>query len=105
MLKNIEPMNELPARDAFFACLNTSFHLGEPGQDVGLLLTQVSEMKTSHAAQTFSILFHGPQECFLPQRIYRLAHPKLGEIDLFLVPVAEQAGGFVYQAVFNQLLV
>lgn len=49
----------------------------------------------------FSLTFEGPSEPALPQRIYRLEHPQLDAIDLFLVPVARSATGLHYEAVFG----
>jgi hypothetical protein len=52
------------------------------------------------------------QRCFVlhfsstvrwPQAIYRVTHPKLGEFDLFLVPVQTRKPGLDYEAVFNLL--
>lgn len=52
------------------------------------------------------------QRCFVlhfsgterwPQAIYRVSHPKLGEFDLFLVPVQTRKPGLDYEAVFNLL--
>lgn len=37
----------------------------------------------------------------LPQRIYRLQHPQLEALDLFLVPVARTPGALHYEAVFG----
>ena len=37
----------------------------------------------------------------LPQRIYRLEHNGLGELDIFLVPIGKDADGVSYQAMFN----
>lgn len=53
------------------------------------------------AREPFSLLFFCETPEVLPQGIYRLRHPDIGEADVFLVPVARQAGGFVYQAIFN----
>jgi hypothetical protein len=49
----------------------------------------------------FSLTFEGPAEPALPQRIYRLEHPQLDAMDLFLVPVARTATGLHYEAVFG----
>ena len=49
----------------------------------------------------FSVVFRGPGSPLLPQRIYRLEHPELGALDVFLVPIGQDAGGMVYEAVFN----
>ncbi len=35
------------------------------------------------------------------QRIYRLSHPVLGDLDLFLVPVGKGERGIRYEIVFN----
>ena len=50
---------------------------------------------------SFSITFEAPLEPALPQRIYRLEHPQLDAMDLFLVPVARTATGLHYEAVFG----
>ena len=49
----------------------------------------------------FSLVFQGPNIPPLPQRIYRLEHPELGMLDVFLVPIGQGAGGMRYEAVFN----
>lgn len=51
--------------------------------------------------QPFSALFVGPRDAILPQRIYRLEHPVLGALEIFIVPVGPDARGMRYEAVFN----
>lgn len=52
--------------------------------------------------RSFSLVFRSSLERHLPQAIYRLWHPTLGSLDLFLVPIGPDAqGGMGYQAVFN----
>ena len=48
----------------------------------------------------FSLLFRGPTEPVLPQRIYRLEHQAVGALDIFIVPVARDASGVHYEAIF-----
>lgn len=48
----------------------------------------------------FSLLFRGPLEPALPQRIYRLEHEAVGALEIFIVPVARDASGVHYQAIF-----
>lgn len=55
----------------------------------------------SQGRQPFSLTFEAPPEPALPQRIYRLEHPQLEAMDLFLVPVARTAAGLQYEAVFG----
>jgi hypothetical protein len=51
----------------------------------------------------FSLIFRGPRERPLEQRIYELEHPSLGPLPIFLVPIGPEPekAGFRYQAVFN----
>ncbi|HET6509762.1 MAG TPA: hypothetical protein VFG42_23415 [Baekduia sp.] len=49
----------------------------------------------------FSLLFRGPVEPVLAQRIQRLEHDALGPLELFLVPVGRDAAGTRYEAVFG----
>lgn len=52
--------------------------------------------------EPFSLLFLGPREPVLPQRIYPLEHAELGRIDIFLVPVGPNAeGAMQYEAIFS----
>jgi hypothetical protein len=48
----------------------------------------------------FSLLFRGPVEPLLPQRIYRLEHDTVGPLEIFIVPVARDAAGTHYEAIF-----
>lgn len=49
----------------------------------------------------FSLVFRGPSEILLPQRIYRLEHDRLGAFELFLVPIGPDGEGMCYEAVFT----
>ena len=53
------------------------------------------------ARPQFSIVFHGPLEPVLPQRIYRLEHEELGGAELFIVPIGPEGGAMQYEAVFG----
>lgn len=49
----------------------------------------------------FSLIFRSASQVVLPQRIYRLKNEALGGLDIFLVAVARDREGVVYEAVFN----
>ena len=49
----------------------------------------------------FSLLFRNDLPIMFTQKIYQLKHPSIGEICIFLVPIARDREGFLYQAVFN----
>jgi hypothetical protein len=49
----------------------------------------------------FSLVFVAKDPRVLPQRLYRLEHQELGELAIFLVPIAKDKDGVSYEAVFN----
>jgi len=68
----------------------------------------LTEATTADAAEStlgervpFSLVFRGPLEPILPQRIYRFEHDALGEFDLFIVPIGPDDSGMQYEAVFG----
>lgn len=95
---------KLPDRDAFLACLQTTFRvLNVLPEPIDLELVQVTNLMETPRQIGFSVIFLGPADRMMPQHIYRLQHPQLGEMDLFLVPVGKQQSGYEYEAVFNHL--
>ena len=51
--------------------------------------------------QPFSIVFRGPGDVLLPQRIYMIEHEEIGAFDLFLVPIGPDERGLRYEAIFT----
>jgi hypothetical protein len=49
----------------------------------------------------FSVVFRGPVEPILPQRIYPLENQDLGAFELFIVPIGPDQTGMQYEAVFG----
>jgi len=49
----------------------------------------------------FSLVFHNASPILFPQRVYQMRNPDMGEFGIFLVPIARNQDGFLYQAVFN----
>ncbi|MEW9573015.1 hypothetical protein ABQJ54_14755 [Rhodanobacter sp. Si-c] len=49
----------------------------------------------------FSLVFHNASPVLFPQRVYQMANAGMGEFGIFLVPIARNQDGFLYQAVFN----
>jgi hypothetical protein len=58
-------------------------------------------LRPGGARRTFSVVFRGPRGLRLMQRTYRLRHDEMGTIEIFLVPIAPDAQGPLYEAVFN----
>jgi hypothetical protein len=69
-----------------------------PAQEEGMLEARRARGVREHP---FNLTFRGPLSPLLPQRTYRLVHPQLGELELFLVPLGPQGGEQRYEAVFN----
>jgi hypothetical protein len=72
------------------------------GAELSLTLSRCDESphaRPDHPA--FSLLFHAPGAGHLPQQIFTLEHPELGELDLFLVPLGPDGDRMQYEAVVN----
>jgi len=91
--------NPLPA--TFSSHVNTKFRLAE-APSTELELIEVSDQSAPHHVN-FSLVFRGPHQPLLPQRIYALEHDALGRLDLFIVPVRRAPEGLEYEAVFNRV--
>jgi len=50
--------------------------------------------------EPFGLIFIGPPQPLLPQAIYRLTHPELGALEIFIVPLAQKETGTTYEAIF-----
>ena len=75
------------------------------GSKVELRLTGAAKVMESEAARLerhpFSLYFIGPKSYLLPQRTYHLTHEQLGALEIFLVPVGQDASTYQYEAVFT----
>ena len=91
--------------DSFSSCLQQAFRLRvDDSQSLDLILVKAEQhdgQNEDHRAERFSLLFQGPPGIVLPQRMYRLNHERLGEFDLFIVPVEADDEGVRYEAVFS----
>ena len=92
----------LSAED-FTPHIGQPFEVGTPEQPLRLELISVTASRGTPAAARagFSLLFGGAPAPRLPQGMYPVAHPALGALDIFLVPVGPGAQGMQYEAIFN----
>lgn len=74
------------------------------GAKVELRLTGAAKVMESEAARLdrhpFSLYFIGPRSYQLQQHIYHITHEQLGALDIFIVPVGQDADTYQYEAVF-----
>lgn len=86
--------------DTFRPHVGTTFTVEvEGGEPVVLTLEEVELRGEGHEQRTqpFSLLFSGPTDRTVAQATVRLAHPGLGDLDIFLVPIEPGR----YEALFN----
>jgi hypothetical protein len=99
-------MSDFQTQEEFKQHLNTPFRLQvNAPKPIDLTLVEVesrpSEAHEQQGMERFSVFFMGSPEFLLPQNTYRLAHPEMGEFDVFLVAVGKETDGYRYEAVYN----
>lgn len=89
--------------ETFAEQLNTSF-LVKPAAEltVELRLIEAND-KSVPRQEMFSLIFQGPEQTFLPQRLYPIEHDRIGAFDLFIVPIGRDEDGYRYEAIFNRV--
>jgi hypothetical protein len=93
-------------RDDLEAVVGDSFTVSaEPPLDLVLLEASYLQSGPSgvDASRSFSALFRGPTEPALEQATYVFDHVELGELTLFLVPIAADEDSRTYEVLFNRL--
>jgi len=94
----------LPGREAFATQVGSQFRAELPGpRHFELELVQLDENPAPAGQELYSLLFDAPPDAPVEQGIFRLEHPQLGALDLFLVPVSADARSVRYEAVVNRL--
>jgi len=103
----IEGLNVLSAltHETFAKELGSPFQL-HWGAAAPLRLELVSATEFARASAgmrrtPFSLLFRGPRQPVLPQKIYPLEHDRLGRLEIFLVPIGPEGEGMRDEAVFT----
>ena len=90
--------------EEFSKHVNTKFRVSGD-QPIELELEQVkgylSKAHEQQGMERFSAFFRGPRNPLLPQSVYALEHERMGALELFLVPIAQDENGCRYEAVFN----
>lgn len=97
-------MLEALTKENWETCLNHDFQVQIDDQHaVDMRLVSVSGFGRSLNGQreAYSLLFQGPGQPMLAQRIYRMMQTQLGSMDIFLVPVGRDSGSIQYEAVFT----
>jgi hypothetical protein len=91
-------------QDEFAKHLNTTFRVLQIEPPLDLQLIEVSDVKHFPGQESFSIVFQGPGNNFLPQGINEFHHEVIGDFAIFTVPIREDSNGFYYEAIFSRLI-
>ncbi len=93
------------AIEDFAGATNQGFGLAIGEAEMAVTLVDVKplmpRMVPGARRAPFSLLFRSESQLVLPQQTYRLKHADMGVLEIFLVPVARDTQGIVYEAVFN----
>jgi hypothetical protein len=85
--------------------VNASVYLTDGEKRVELQVVECKPLNARGRSQVqrepFSLVFRGPKNPVLPQRIYQIDFGALGAFDIFIVPVGPDDRGMRYEAVFN----
>ncbi len=96
-------MEDQLSHESFSRHLKTTFQAQlDESNHLELELTDVSTLKRLPQQEEFSIVFMGPPNIDLGQGIRSLKHQQMGQLELFLVPIAHDQKGIYYEAVFNR---
>jgi hypothetical protein len=98
----------------FASQLNTTFEVKlADGSTVPLKLVEATRGSAQKSAgpkgvlyEQFSLLFTGPLEPALDQRIHSFEHSRIGRFEIFIVPViSRNTSAMHYECIFNRPLV
>lgn len=90
--------------EAFSQNANSKFQVqGNDNSPVELELIDVSELKVYPRQEEFTVTFRGPSSAYLDQGVRAFTHDRMGEFELFIVPIKKREDGFYYEAIFNRI--
>ena len=75
---------------------------GDGAAPVELSVVSVEVLPTHRLrVEPFSLILRGPRTPMLAQATYAVRHPRHGTIEVFLVPIGQDADSSRYEATFN----
>jgi hypothetical protein len=89
--------------DGFAAATGSTFEMETEtdGPVVPVVLDRVEPGPAVPGIEQYAAYFRGPADPVYGQRAFRLAHPVLGTMELFLVPTGRVGDHIEYEACFN----
>jgi hypothetical protein len=89
--------------EQFAACLNQDFEIIFTDGALPVKLSEARPLgvRSESIREPFSLAFVAGRPLRLPQGTYKMRHPQLGEMEIFLVQVAANQTSSTFEAVFN----
>ena len=95
------PLAALTADD-FEPCKGETFQVTTARGVLALELVDVRRLGPAmREGGAFSLALQSAPGPFLPQATYPIAHPKLGTLEIFIVPLGPKNGGNQYEVIFT----
>ena len=95
---------DLLTLEHFSGCVNETFRAEINEGEIEFVLVEARPIPPPAGnlmRAPFSLLFRNTSSFLFPQQTYRMRHNRVGDVGIFLVPVAREREGFLYQAIFN----
>jgi len=89
--------------EEFAACLDQDFEVVFSDGTLPVKLTEARPLgsRPESIREPFALTFVAGRPLRLPQGTYKMRHPNLGEMEIFLVQLAADATSSTFEAVFN----
>ena len=91
--------------ESFEPYLNRVFRINHGSGTLEVRLTECQRHPGAAAKsgprEPFSLIFLGPRQPILPQRMYAFDFGELGSLEIFIVPIGSDNLGTKYEAVFG----
>jgi len=105
------PLEQL-SFESFAGLVKTNFRVWINDRDaLDLELSEITPPRVAASGgangpkyENFALMFRGPADRLLVQRIYVFESAQIGRFELFIVPVGCDQNGTQYQATFNRLV-
>ena len=87
----------------FLPLVGTDVDISAFGRTARMNLREAAAIKSPspRATPPFRLVLGAPATWRMPQGMFRFTHPKLGDIEMFAVPIGPVDEGFCYEIIFN----
>ena len=100
-----KPRQRFPSADSFSAHVNETFVVETASARERVILKNVARRPRSRHVEQFSLVFHGAHDLRIGDGMYRLHHPSLGTLELFIAAIGMPNNRrSAYEACFSRQL-